>query len=71
MECELNVDIVVSKLSMYSSYSSNLGRRRRKEPTVPVVFTTECASMRDCILMVLAREGSMACELRIGWLNLS
>ena len=49
MESELSVDIVASKLSMYSSYSKNLGWRRQREPTVPVVFTTECASMRDIL----------------------
>ena len=57
MECELNIEIVASKLSLYSSYSKNLGRRRQKELPVLVVFTTECASMRDCILMVLAKDG--------------
>ena len=57
VECELNVDIVASKLSMYSSYSKNLGQRRQREPT-------ECGSMRDYVLILLVKESSMACNLR-------
>ena len=47
---------------MYSSYSKNLGRRRQKEPPVPVVFTRRwvCANER---LRSLAKDGSMVREL--------
>ena len=31
---ELNVNIMASNLSMYSSYSKNLEQRRKGEPTV-------------------------------------
>ena len=39
---------------------------QKRKPTVrSSLATTEYASMRDCALMVLAKEGSMACELSL------
>ena len=48
LKCELSVDSMANRLSMYSSFSTNLGWTRQRDPTVPVVYTTEymCVNVR-------------------------
>ena len=67
MACELNVDVIASKLSMYSKYSKNLEQRRQGDPTYGSLYHSERESMRDCVLVVLAKERGLlvACELRL------
>ena len=67
MECELNVDIAASKLSVYSSYSNNLGWRRQRELTVQSSLPLShvvCVNYKRLRSHSTGEKGSMACKLR-------
>ena len=73
--CEINMDIMASKLSMYSNYSKNLEWRRQWRINCTVVFTTVSVRQCEIVFSWYWERGLLgACELRplINlWLNLS